>query len=82
MFAGVDEESHTNPIVQVAKYVAGPLATPLYLVGVMTNDVEDGGHGRATAFGKVRNLNTTGSSSVRAGQKVTYFGHTQQWRAS
>lgn len=62
MFAGVDEESHTNPIVQVAKYVAGPLATPLYLVGVMTNDVEDGGHGRATAFGKVRNLNTTGSS--------------------
>lgn len=62
MFAGVDEESHTNPIVQVAKYVAGAQATPLYLVGVMTNDVPDGGHGRATVFGKVRNLDTTGAS--------------------
>lgn len=62
MFSGVDEESHTNPIVQVSRYAAGPSATPLYLVGVMTNDVMDGGHGRATVFGKVRNLNTTGSS--------------------
>lgn len=62
MFSGVDIDSATNPIVEVSKYAAGPLATPLYLVGVMTNDVPSGGHGRATVFGKVRNLNTTGSS--------------------
>jgi len=35
---------------------------PLYLVGVLTNTIEAGGTGRATVFGKVRSLNTTGSS--------------------
>lgn len=62
MFSGVDEENPDNPITQVSKYAAGPLATPLYLVGVMTRDVGPGEHGRATVFGKVRNLNTTGSA--------------------
>ena len=62
MFAGVDEVNPTNPIVSVNRYVAGPTGSPLYLVGVMTNDVPDGADGRATVFGKVRNLNTTGSS--------------------
>lgn len=62
MFSGVDNDSATNPIVEVNRYAAGPLATPLYLVGVMTNDVPADGHGRATVFGKVRNLDTTGSS--------------------
>lgn len=62
MFAGVDEESHTNPIPLAQKYVANSTAVPLYIVGVMTNDVPNQGHGRATTFGKVRNLDTTGSS--------------------
>lgn len=62
MFSGVDMDTPVNPIVEVNRYAAGPLATPLYLVGVMTNDVPAGGHGRATVFGKVRDLNTTGSS--------------------
>lgn len=60
-FAGVDEDDHTNPIPIVGRYVANSTVTPLYLVGVMTNDVPNGQHGRATVFGKVRNLNTTGS---------------------
>lgn len=62
MFAGVDEENHSNPIPLVQRYVANTTAVPLYIVGVMTNDVPNLGHGRATVFGKVRNLNTTGST--------------------
>lgn len=62
MFAGVDEDDHMNPIVAVGRYNASASANPLYLVGVMTNDVPDGHDGRATVFGKVRNLNTTGAS--------------------
>lgn len=62
MFTGVDEDDHTNPVVEVGRYNASATANPLYLVGVMTNDVADGQHGRATVFGKVRNLNTTGAS--------------------
>lgn len=62
MFAGVDAESTINPIPMVSRYTANGSATPLYIVGVMTNDVPNTNHGRATVFGKVRNLNTTGSS--------------------
>ena len=62
MFAGVDEESHTNPMPTIQRYVADATATPLYIIGVMTNDVPTGGHGRATVFGKIHNFNTTGSA--------------------
>lgn len=62
MFAGVDGGSTENPIVEVNRYMAGSSATPLYLVGMMTNDVPNGARGRATVFGKVRELNTTGSA--------------------
>lgn len=62
MFSGVDEDDHTNPIPEVMRYVANSSAVPLYIVGVMTNDVPSGSHGRATVFGKIRNLNTTGAS--------------------
>ena len=61
MFSGVDEVSVTNPVVEVVPYLANANATPLYLVGVMTNTVDNGDNGRATVFGKVRNINTTGS---------------------
>lgn len=62
MFSGVDEDDHNNPIPLVQKYVANSTAVPLYIVGVMTNDVPANGHGRATVFGKVRNLDTTGTT--------------------
>jgi hypothetical protein len=35
---------------------------PLYTVGVLTQTIADGATGRATTFGKVRDLNTTGSA--------------------
>jgi hypothetical protein len=34
----------------------------LYLIGVLTNSIAPGQRGRATVFGKVRNINTTGAS--------------------
>lgn len=62
MFAGVDEESHTNPIPTIQRYVADAAATPLYIIGVMTNDVPSMGHGRATVFGKIHSFDTTGAA--------------------
>ena len=56
-FAGVD--ANENPTI--SKFVAGPTAVPLYMIGVLTNDVPSGELGRATILGKVRALNTTGS---------------------
>lgn len=57
-FSGVSLEE--NP--EVSLLTASPGFTPLYTVGILTNSIEDGGLGRATVFGKVRQLNTTGSS--------------------
>lgn len=34
---------------------------PLYIIGVLTNDIPNGTTGRATILGKVHNINTTGS---------------------
>lgn len=62
MFAGVDEEFQTNPIPNVVRYSANSAAIPLYIVGVVTTDVANGDIGRATVFGKVRGVNTTGST--------------------
>lgn len=59
-FAGVEDGD--NPIPTIAKYAANATVMPLYLIGVMTKDVVTGQTGRATVFGKVRNLNTTGTS--------------------
>jgi hypothetical protein len=61
MFAGVDIDDPSNPIPTVQKYTANATATPLYIVGVMTNDVANGSHGRATTFGKVHDYDTTGA---------------------
>lgn len=61
MFSGVDIDDPSNPIPTVQRYAANATATPLYIVGVMTSDVADGGHGRATAFGKIHDVDTTGA---------------------
>lgn len=60
MFAGVE---NTNAIAMpiVAKYIANANASPLYIIGVLTTDIAPAGIGRATTFGYVRDLNTTGS---------------------
>ena len=61
MFAGVE---NTNEIAMpiIGKYIANSSASPLYIIGVLTSDIAPGGIGRATTFGYVRELNTTGSS--------------------
>lgn len=43
-------------------FVAGITSLPLYFIGVLTNDIVPNALGKATLLGKVRSLNTTGSS--------------------
>lgn len=57
-FNGVDED--TDHIIGVP-YIADANSIPSYVIGVLTNDIPDQGFGRATNFGKVHDLNTTGS---------------------
>lgn len=57
MFSGVDQ----NETPAVMPIVASPNTEPLYIVGVLTNELSPDELGRATVLGKVRNLNTTGS---------------------
>ena len=61
MFAGVE---NTNNIAMpiISKYIANSAISPLFLIGVLTSDIAPAGIGRATTFGYVRDLNTTGSS--------------------
>lgn len=56
-FSGVSLEETPECLPLIAD---GSIA-PLYLIGVLTNELAAGQRGRATIFGKVRNLNTTGS---------------------
>lgn len=56
-FSGVSAEE--TP--EVYPMIADGSVEPLYIVGILTNDIPNGQFGRATVFGKVRNLNTTGS---------------------
>ncbi len=60
MFAGLE---NTNDIAMpiIGKYIADSSASPLFLIGVLTSDIASNGTGRATVFGYVRDLNTTGS---------------------
>lgn len=60
-FAGVE---NTNAVAMpiVAKYLADAEVNPLLIIGVLTTDIVTGGIGRATTFGYVRNINTTGST--------------------
>lgn len=61
MFAGVE---NTNQIAMpiIGKYIADSTASPLFLIGVLTSSIAANGVGRATTFGYVRDLDTTGSS--------------------
>jgi hypothetical protein len=69
-FTGVNG---SNPIVELA--VADEAFQPLYTVGVLTNDILPGATGQATTFGKVRDVNTTGSSvgETWAGGDILYI---------
>lgn len=59
-FAGVE---NTNEVAMPIcdKYLANAVAVPLLLIGVLTDDITPNGIGRATTFGYVRDLNTTGA---------------------
>lgn len=59
-FAGVNGDGDETPIV--LPHIANGTIPPLFTVGVITTDIQPGGLGRATTFGKVRNTNTTGSN--------------------
>lgn len=56
-FSGVNAEE--TP--EVLPMIADGSVEPLYIVGVLTNDIPPNSSGRATVLGKVRTLNTTGS---------------------
>jgi hypothetical protein len=57
-FSGVS----LDEIPQAMPLVADGSTPPLYLIGVLTNSILPGQRGRATVFGKVRNIDTTGAS--------------------
>lgn len=46
----------------IAKYVSNNSIPPLYVIGVLTEDIDPNNYGRATTFGKVRQLDTTGAA--------------------
>lgn len=56
-FSGVS----LDEIPEASLLVANGTISPLYLIGVLTNSLIPGQRGRATVFGKLRQLNTTGS---------------------
>jgi hypothetical protein len=51
--------NHDSPTV--IPMVSNGSIPPLSVIGVLTNDIDSGSVGRATTFGKVRGINTTGS---------------------
>lgn len=58
-----------NELVKANLLTASPTFTPLLLIGVMTNTVLPGYKGRVTVFGKIRNLDTTGTISGEVWQQ-------------
>lgn len=62
-FAGAIEiDGDELPIA--APYTATVTANPLYVIGILTVDVAPNSIGRATLYGKVRGLDTTGDSGL------------------
>jgi hypothetical protein len=57
-FSGVN--GNYTPTCQ--PYIADGTMPPLYMIGVLTEDVTDSTTGRATTLGRVHELNTTGSA--------------------
>ena len=64
MFAGVNEPEpgHEDHAPTVVPYLANAEYPPLYTVGVLTENIANSETGRATTFGKVRELDTTGTA--------------------
>lgn len=57
-FSGVNGDHETPTCVP---FIANTTANPIYVIGILTEDISHDGYGRATTFGEVRDLNTTGS---------------------
>lgn len=76
-FAGVVANGDVNPAVE--PHIANGTIPPLYTVGILTNDIVSDGIGRATTYGKVRNINTTGSNVSEMWQPgdILYVSPTQ-----
>lgn len=60
VFAGINGTPE-NPVPKVDKFLADANCIPLYSVGVLTNDIQNGADGRATVLGEVRDIDTTGN---------------------
>lgn len=63
-FTGVMEphNGYTEHVPTAGKFIADNSIDPLYVIGVMTETLANGENGRATTFGKVRDLDTTGAA--------------------
>ena len=59
-FSGVDASIPDLPLCY--PMLSDSTAQPLYLIGVLTNDIPQNTTGRATILGRVHDLNTTGSN--------------------
>jgi hypothetical protein len=59
-FSGVF--TNADYIPECVLHIADGTVPPLYTIGVLTNDIPANGIGRATLLGKVREIDTTGSS--------------------
>jgi len=64
MFVGVEEPypGVVEHCPMVDRFVANATYPPIYIVGVMTEAVANAQNGRATTFGKVRDIDTTGNT--------------------
>lgn len=59
-FAGAEVDGEAR--LEIMPFTADGTFPSLYLVGIATQDIVDGADGRVTIWGKVRDLNTTGSA--------------------
>lgn len=57
-FSGV----YANSIPTCIPFLANSSSIPLYIIGVLTDDILPNSTGRATTLGEVNNINTTGSN--------------------
>lgn len=58
-FAGAEQNGTAR--LEVAPYLGDGSLSSLYVLGVATQNLEDGSDGRVTVWGKVRDINTTGN---------------------
>jgi hypothetical protein len=59
-FAGADMDGEAR--LEVSPFTADGTFPSLYMLGVATQTIADGADGRVTVWGKVRDINTTGST--------------------